>query len=359
MNAARTQGATGHGTRAVLRRRPATRCRAGFTLVELLVVIAIIGLLVALLLPAIQAARESGRRMQCGSHLKQLGIALQNYHDTNKSFPSACRSHQTNPGWVWGHTWIVAILPFCEQRPLHDQLDLIGNPHTGLIYQTAGPPAVTYNTYNGKLVAGVPLPFLFCPSSPVDEFVMRGTIVPGPQGAAAPAYTATTGAVDHSTAVNKDSQPNPHRARGIQSCGGVLLPYTFTRLRDVLDGTSMTVILGEQSDWCYDPSGGKHYCRSDYGHSFMMGTTPESYISSEDRWFNTTTVRYGVNHKAWNSTGVGEDYYACNRPIQSAHPGGAYVVLSDGAVRFLNASLALQTFFDLVNRDDGRTPAQF
>ena len=77
----------------------------------------------------------------------------------------------------------------------------------------------------------------------------------------------------------------------------------------------------------------------------MMGTTPESYIGSEDRWFNTTTVRYGVNHKAWNSTGVGEDYYACNRPIQSAHPGGAQVVLADGAVRFLGESLALADVF--------------
>jgi hypothetical protein len=121
----------------------------------------------------------------------------------------------------------------------------------------------------------------------------------------------------------------------------------------------MTVILGEQSDWCRDANGNLVNCRSDYNHSFMMGTTPESYLASEDRWFNTTTVRYGVNHKAWNSTGVGDQYYGCNRPIQSAHPGGAGVVLSDGAVRFLNASLALQTFFDLVNRDDGRAPAQF
>lgn len=90
----------------------------------------------------------------------------------------------------------------------------------------------------------------------------------------------------------------------------------------------------------------------------MMGTTPEVY-PFDDRWFNTTTVRYGVNHRAWNSTGVGDDLYPCNRPIQSAHPGGAQVLLADAAVRFLNESLALRTFYDLVNRDDGHTLPSF
>jgi prepilin-type N-terminal cleavage/methylation domain-containing protein len=325
----------------------------GFTLVELLVVIAIIGILVALLLPAVQAAREAGRRMQCGNNLKQLGEALHNYHDTNLAFPSGCRSHQIAPGWVWGHAWPVAILPYSEQRPLYDQLDLTGSTcpskQTGLIYQSS---TVTYNIYNGKLVAGVGIPFLFCPSSTLDPFVLKGTIVPGALGAAGPTYTATTGAVDHYTAVNKDGQTNQHRARGIQSRGGVLLPNQFLRIGDIADGTSNTVMLGEQSGWCFDASGTKVDCRSDYGHSFMMGTTPESYINSEDRWFNTTTVRYGINHRAWNSTGVGDQYYGCNRPIQSAHPGGAQVLLSDGAVRFLGDSLALQTWFDLVNRND-------
>ena len=108
--------------------RHAARCRSGaFTLVELLVVIAIIGILVALLLPAIQAAREAARRIQCRNNLKQLGVAVQNYHDTNLAFPSGTRSHQMTAGWVWGHAWPVAILPFSEQRALYDQLDLIGS----------------------------------------------------------------------------------------------------------------------------------------------------------------------------------------------------------------------------------------
>jgi hypothetical protein len=82
-----------------------------------------------------------------------------------------------------------------------------------------------------------------------------------------------------------------------------------------------------------------------------MGATPEANF--DDRWFNTTTVRYPVGHKAWNSTGVGERYYGCNRPIQSAHAGGAHVVLGDGSVTFLAESTDLKMLFNLCNRDDG------
>jgi prepilin-type N-terminal cleavage/methylation domain-containing protein len=337
---------------------PVCRLRQnGFTLVELLVVIAIIGILVALLLPAVQAAREAARRSQCANNLKQLGVAIHNYHDTYRRFPSGTRSHQTVPGWVWGHGWIVAILPYCEQGTLYDQLDMVGvtSPHTGLIYQSS---TATHNIYNGQIVAGVTIPVIFCPSSPLNPMVMTGTTVPGPKGAASPTYTATTGAVSHRTAVNKDGQSNQHRARGIQSEGGVLVPHKFLSFRDVTDGAANTVLIAEQSDWCYDAGGTRADCRSDYGHSFMMGTTPEGY-TGDDRWFNTTTVRYGVNHKAWNSTGIGEQFYGCNRPIQSIHPGGAQVALTDASVRFLGESLALQTFFDLVNRDDGNSLSSF
>jgi prepilin-type processing-associated H-X9-DG protein len=82
-----------------------------------------------------------------------------------------------------------------------------------------------------------------------------------------------------------------------------------------------------------------------------MGATPEAHW--DDRWFNTTTVRYRINHKAWNSSGVGEQYYGCNRPIQSAHPGGAHLLLADGSVSFFSESLELQTLFNLANGDDG------
>src|SRR5580765_838118 len=101
----------------------------GFTLVELLVVIAIIGVLVALLLPAVQAAREAARRMQCSNHLKQIGLALQNYHDTFQSLPYGARARYVNVtsatpnGQSWGPSWLVAILSFAEQKPLSDLME--------------------------------------------------------------------------------------------------------------------------------------------------------------------------------------------------------------------------------------------
>ena len=110
------------------------RRTSGFTLVELLVVIAIIGVLVSLLLPAVQAAREAARRAQCTNNLKQIGLAFHNYHDTHNVFPPAYRiqpgggnghgepdpsTRDVGPGWAWG----ALLLPFLEQRPLHDHLD--------------------------------------------------------------------------------------------------------------------------------------------------------------------------------------------------------------------------------------------
>ena len=101
--------------------------RTGFTLVELLVVIAIIGILVALLLPAVQAAREAARRMQCTNNVKNLSLACHNYHDTYKTMP---QNYSTWGGAFARHTidgrsqsWMVAVLPFIEQQPLYDQID--------------------------------------------------------------------------------------------------------------------------------------------------------------------------------------------------------------------------------------------
>jgi prepilin-type N-terminal cleavage/methylation domain-containing protein/prepilin-type processing-associated H-X9-DG protein len=339
------------------RRSPAARRGPGrgFTLVELLVVIAIIGILIALLLPAVQAAREAARRAQCSNNLKQMGLALMTYNSAHGGFPSASRSHATT-GWIWGFAWGVPIMPFCEQTALYEQLDKTGvgskhsgYPHTGLIYQGM-------NEFNGRLLDGVLLNYMLCPSSPLPQLGLGGSVIPS-RGVISPMYTAITGAIDHRSAVNKDSQTYEHAARGIQSEGGILLPRKFTKFGEITDGSSNTLLLGEQSGWCYDALGNKVDCRSDYHHCFTMGATPADSI--DDRWFNTTTVRYPINYRAWNTTGIGDQYYACNRPIQSAHSGGAQVVFGDGSVRFLYDETDLKTLFNLCNRDDGNVLGEF
>ncbi|MBN2291168.1 MAG: DUF1559 domain-containing protein [Pirellulales bacterium] len=322
--------------------------------------IAIIGILIALLLPAVQAAREAARRAQCSNNLKQIGLAMLNYESANNAFPPGCSSHGDAGAWTWGFAWGVFIMPYTEQDSAYAQLDTTGETcpgrHTGLIYSNS---SATFNVYNGRILHGLPMPHLFCPSSPLQQRVLKvaAPYAPGPEGVASPTYTAITGAVDHQSAINKDGQSNLHRHKGIVSNGGILLPRKGSSFRDITDGSTNTILVGEQSDWCIASNGTQVNCRSDYGHSFTMGCVPLD--STDDRWFNTTTVRYRINHKDWNSTGIGDQYYACNRPIQSAHPGGAQVALGDGSVRFLGEELDLQTLYDMCNRDDGRTFEDF
>ena len=140
----------------------------GFTLVELLVVIAIIGILIALLLPAVQAAREAARRSQCLNNLKQTALALHNYHDVNKRFPPMAVPTNSPGGWnqvggdfrseFWSATWVTMILPMMEQSALADQYD----PRL----PSAAQPAVT----------GSPIPTLRCPSDDNSEHVAAMTV---------------------------------------------------------------------------------------------------------------------------------------------------------------------------------------
>jgi len=247
----------------------------------------------------------------------------------------------------------VLIMPYAEQESLYDQLDHEGKysvhgdlNHTGLIYNG-------FNEHNGRTLHGRMIPWLSCPSSPLPKFDLKITPVPGPKGVCAPMYFAVTGAADHRTAINRDNQTNQHQPTGIASSGGIMTAYEGRPVGEITDGTSHTILVGEESDWCLTPDGQQVDCRSDEGHSFAMGCTPEA--DYDLRWFNTMTVRYPINHKEWNAIGVGSTYYGCNHPIQSAHPGGAQVVLGDGSVQFLNERMALQILYDMANRDDGHT----
>ena len=226
---------------------------SAFTLVELLVVIAIIGILIALLLPAVQAAREAARRSQCTNNLKQIGLAMHNYHDSFKSFPSGDVIGSHGPsGWV-------LILPFMEQGNIHDQLEFL---------------AVGYwfghvNSDRNMELHEYRLDTLFCPSCSLDQFKSQDCStcsVPPTTGRKlmAGTYVLINGADDHTT--------TDHLAlRGPISAGGCFLRDRAIRFSDILDGTSNTMLVGEQSGWGYTAAGAKVDIRNMPGSGIWMG----------------------------------------------------------------------------------------
>ena len=324
--------------------------RRAFTLVELLVVIAIIGVLVALLLPAVQAAREAARRMSCQNNMKQLGLAVHNYESTNKVLPPGGMPSPAKVTGNYGVSWFAVILPYMENGAIYDKFDFAAatSPQTGVVYYNG-----FGNAYNGNLLRGKFIQPLWCPSSALGKYGLKSIDPPGPEGVMSPTYAGISGAATHPVGgniVNVDNQSNPHDATGILSKSGVLVSSANIRFAEITDGTSNTLMAGEQSGFCLTAAGVKVDCRSDFGHGFPMG--PENYSQNKRDW-NITTVRYGINTRAWELKGIGDVYYGNNRPIQAAHPGGANVLHADGAVRFLIESTSLQALSDLCNRDDG------
>lgn len=255
---------------------PRTPARRGFTLIELLVVIAIIGILISLLFPALQAAREAARRTQCANNLKNIGLALQNYHDIYKTFPMGAMHAGGNPasgmrGPVLGPSWWFGTLPFLERRNIYD--DIMAGTRAGgwLDLTTANSTGADFCARNVNAnIAGRPLDtltpdYMRCPASPIPEMeTQTGTIL-------MPTYTGIAGGTD----IALDTNPGPwvylqkwgipateliYRNKyycrtvdeGFVMESGMLPPCRHIKLADCTDGASNTMIVGEQSDWLRD-----------------------------------------------------------------------------------------------------------
>lgn len=333
--------------------------KRGFTLIELLVVIAIIAVLIALLLPAVQQAREAARRTQCKNNLKQIGLALHNYHDVADGFPNgnvaACNG-------CWGMSWYMRILPYIDAAPVFNKVTFSGS-HPGWI--CCGDAA---GVANGTILNGIRFVWATCPSSPMASMkdAGNGIIVEHPQ------YYGIMGATNQGTFTNL-----PNRTVGCCSCcgggasnaiissGGMLVPLANKKLRDVTDGSSNTIIVGESSHYVLNAAGGTRNVDVQGVHGISMGGATPSTIEINayggfERQFNLTTVRYAPNFPAIVDATPGvNDNYGPNKPLNSAHTGGVHVLLTDGAVRFISDNINMQTLAVLCTRDDGMVIGDF
>ncbi|QDU29345.1 putative major pilin subunit [Anatilimnocola aggregata] len=335
---------------------PSLRHQRGFTLVELLVVIAIIGVLVALLLPAVQAAREAARRTQCANHLKQLALGMQNHHDTLLRLPPGGAEDQApfgveaSPAGKWGSSWFVYILPYIEQQSLYEKWQFTGS-------------SGAFNTNNNTVATGVVIKIFFCPSSPLQvKAPNRQT------GSTFATYVGLSGAVDGLIPGFSETRINALPNAGIVSGGGVLIPNGQLKLSAITDGTSNTMAISEHGNFLIDTAGKRQEWRASQTWGWYLGVKstgiPPNFDNAhgDNRQPNLTSIRYPINHApagGWpndvTGTGVGlnGNFTGGNVPINSPHPGGVQAAFADGSVRFLANNSTLAALAQLATRDDG------
>ncbi len=319
--------------------------RRGFTLVELLVVITIIGILIALLLPAVQAAREAARRSQCTNNMKQIGLALHSYSDTHGAFP---------PGGlpVRGPSWLVFILPYVEQESAYAQI--VFGSNTSWAMQGADQPNRNWQFSNTTRVD-----CFSCPSTLLDPTKKQDTRTED-QAVGAPAsityqlvnYVGIGGTVIDPATGNLTGTSTSFGYYNINGVLPTIAPGVVpVKFKDIADGTSNTIAVGEQGGKTMR-GGSLVDIRSCNHHGGpWLGLT-----SGLTDWsLNVTYVRYRLNEPNATAT-LAEGYqqgYTKNNALTSAHPGGVMAVRADASVVFLSDTIDFTTLQQLANRYDG------
>lgn len=351
--------------------------RAAFTLIELLVVIAIIAILVALLLPAVQQAREAARRSSCKNNLKQLGLALHNYHDIFNTFPPGfVRNTVTSGSTVtrtsganddWG--WMTFLLPTLEQSALFDAMNV-------------GPRSLTVaaTTANNLGQMQTPINSLSCPSSPAPGVNNRNVL--SATNVSTSSYVGNNGSVGLNAAGAATGRPFVGN-----NANGIFWRNSSVKMRDITDGTSNTLIVGERT-WelnnarvASGVSSRKAQC--DAGVVFGLQNADSSDSASGGEADNKELrAVLASGFVAVNSPAVGFDGVApttatpnvandyCKFGYSSPHDGGFQALLADGSVRFISENVSHNTnqtshatnnavFNNLLNRNDGQVLGEF
>jgi prepilin-type processing-associated H-X9-DG protein len=361
-------------------------------LIELLVVIAIIAILIGLLLPAVQKVREAAARLQCQNNLKQIGLAVHNFHDTHNFLPSAGSSDGrplSSGPWTCsgeGTNWAVFLMPYIEQDNIWNKLTFHGD--AGWTDDQNQPGSSAKN--NVLLSAGIVLKMYRCPSDTKPPLIRNDSNVRDASGnetvqVTRNSYVAIAGAVDRLDAAGLFRESRNTDASswsidfGITAWGGMIVPaYSGVTLGGVsaADGLSNTMMISEQSAqlMALDNSGrliNDQYSVTSTGGGLYRGH-PGTYrdgqgnLSQGAPWMDSrgqtfTTIRYRINQKTgwkcdtpyvgvcnnrWHSEGS-------NVPLVSNHSGGVNALFGDGSVHFLSDGIDLLTLARLATRDDG------
>jgi prepilin-type N-terminal cleavage/methylation domain-containing protein len=312
------------------------RCRSAFTLIELLVVIAIIAILIALLLPAVQQAREAARRSQCQNNLKQLGLALHNYHDAFQVFPYGNREIGAP---TTRECWFQQILPYIDQAALFN----IYADYVDKANAYSAPPANCCLHQLPASITAVAVPPMLCPSNPN---VGRG----GNGGA-----TAFQG---NYVLCYGSSKSGMNQGTG----NGMFFHLSSIGIRDVLDGTSNTVMAGEgirrngSSTW---GEIGGYWGGSPHGSWGFTTEEPPNTPLYDCLYDCKTYTQTNAPCKGTNATGADQCTGSKYNFARSHHTGGAQFVMGDGRVRFISENIDRTTFQNVGGRADGQLTGDF
>ncbi|MBI1247764.1 DUF1559 domain-containing protein [bacterium] len=342
---------------------------AGFTLVELLVVIAIIGVLIALLLPAVQQAREAARRMSCSNNLKQLGLAMHNFHDTYNAFPVGVTDDDMN-NWGWG----VYLLPYIEQDNLYSNMTTrmsSSSPPAYLVYKSgthinvdtydsttsSTNPTAVVNANTGSAISGqggatVVLSAFICPSDVLPEKEDQGFAKSNYLGCMGSNYGGSApnmpNAFSWNTAVEGGQSPGSlgrnywgSSMNGVFCADGNNTESWMRRFADITDGTSNTIAIGEVTV-------SQHVTTSNVSDTrFPIWAGANGFCCAMRRLGGVLRM---ANSQFYINRRVGD---ASDQSFGSQHPGGAQFVFCDGSVSFLSENMNTNIYSYLAGRNDG------